>query len=75
MLRRERERSFAIEEARKQIATRLRRVCENFAADEFAALVDRIAEIEVRYRLRDDWLMYREAMAHAGSTRRASGLN
>ena len=61
------ERGAAIEVARSEIAARVRRVCENFAEAEFAALVDQMAEIEVRYRLRDDWLMYRE-MANQGIT-------
>ena len=62
MLRRgERERGIALDVARGEIAARLRRVCENFAEDEFAALVDRMAEIEVRYRLRDDWLFIRDS--------------
>jgi len=54
------ERGIALEVARSDIAARIRHVCENFAEAEFAALVDRMAEIEVRYNLRDDWLFYRE---------------
>lgn len=61
MLRRgEMQKGVAMEVARSEIAVRIRRVCGNFAEAEFAALVDQMAEIEVRYRLRDDWLMYRE---------------
>lgn len=68
MLRRgEMQRGVAMEVARSEIAVRIRRVCANFAEAEFVALVDRMAEIEVRYRLRDDWLVYRE-MAHQSST-------
>ena len=54
------ERGVALDVARSDIAARIRRVCEHFAEAEFAALVDRMAEIEVRYNLRDDWLFYRE---------------
>lgn len=63
MLRRgEREHGVALDTVRQEIAARIRRVCENFDEAEFAALVDRMAEIEVRYRLRDDWLFYREGL-------------
>ena len=80
MRRGESERGVALDVARRDLATRLRRVCQNFAEVEFAALVDKMAEIEVRYRLRDDWLMYREALAASVSRRlaaegRAPGLN
>ena len=44
------------EEQPPAFAGRLRRVCGHFAEDEFAALVNRMAEIEVRYRLREDWM-------------------
>lgn len=58
MIRRgELERGIALDVAKHEIAARIRHVCEHFGAAEFAALVDRMAEIEVRYRLRDDWLM------------------
>lgn len=49
------ERSVAMDVTRAEIATRLRRVCMDFEEEEFQKLVDRMAEIEVRYRLRDDW--------------------
>lgn len=49
------ERSVAMDTARAEIAMRIRRVCQNFSEYEFQRLVDRMAEIEVRYRLRDDW--------------------
>jgi len=62
------ERGQALDVAKTDIASRIRRVCENFAEAEFAALVDQMAEIEVRYRLRDDWLIYREmSRADSGS--------
>lgn len=57
----ERDRGVAVDNARQEIAVRIRRVCENFEEAEFAALVERMAEIEVRYRLRDEWLFYQEA--------------
>jgi hypothetical protein len=56
----QRDRGIALGAARDEIAARIRHVCENFGEVEFAALVDRMAEIEVRYRLRDDWVVYRE---------------
>jgi hypothetical protein len=58
----ERERGIALDAVKHEIAGRIRRVCENFDEAEFAALVDRMAEIEVRYRLRDEWLFYREGL-------------
>ena len=60
MRRGELERTIALDVAKGEIASRIRRVCEHFCEDEFAALVDRMAEIEVRYRLRDDWLFLRD---------------
>jgi hypothetical protein len=50
------ERGIALDLARREIATRIRRVCEDFGDEEFAALVEKMADIEVRYRLRADWL-------------------
>ena len=62
------ERGQAIDVAKTDIAARIRRVCQDFAEAEFAALVDQMAEIEVRYRLRDDWQIYREmSRADAGA--------
>lgn len=58
-----RERSIAIDVVRDDIAQRLRRVCANFPPEEFDKLVDRIAEIDARYQYRDDWEIYREAIA------------
>lgn len=49
------ERSGALAKARNDIASRIRRVCEKLNEAEFMELVDRMAEIDVRYRLRDDW--------------------
>lgn len=57
------ERGLALDTARRDIALRLRRVCENFAEDDFLALVDQMATIEVKYRLRDQWLTYRPPTA------------
>jgi hypothetical protein len=54
------ETGIALDTAKHEIAARIRRVCEHFDEDEFAALVQRMAEIEVRYRLRDDWLFLRD---------------
>jgi len=55
-----RDSGLTFDATRTDIATRLRRVCSHFAEEEFAEMVNRMAEIEVRYRLRDDWLFYRE---------------
>ena len=52
------DRGAAIEMAKRDIAKRLRRVCEDFEEAEFMKLVDRIAEIDVRYRLRDEWTFH-----------------
>lgn len=53
------ERGVALEATKREIALRIRRVCEGFCQEEFEALVHRMAEIDVRYRLRDDWAAYR----------------
>jgi len=50
------ERGVALDVAKQEIATRIRRVCAHFEEADFEALVEHMAEIEVRYRLRDDWL-------------------
>lgn len=53
------ERSVTFETVRTEIATRIRRVCQNFDEQTFESMVDRMAEIEVRYRMRDDWTLLR----------------
>jgi IS1 family transposase len=61
MIRRgEIERGVALDIVRHQIAGRIRRVCEHFDEADFSKLVDRMAEIEVRYRMRDEWSFYRK---------------
>jgi len=62
------EQGVTIDVARSDIAARIRPVCEHFAEADFAALVDRMAEIEVRYNLRDDWLFYSEQLRPKCST-------
>lgn len=62
MRRGELERSVALDTARTEIATRIRRVCQHFNEREFQRLVDRMAEIEVRYRLRDEWRLFHNPM-------------
>jgi hypothetical protein len=47
----------AVQTAKAEIAARIRPVCEHFCEEEFDALVDRMAEIDVRYRLRHDWTL------------------
>jgi hypothetical protein len=49
------ERGAALEKAKDDIARRIHKVCEPFDEAEFSELVERMAEIDVRYRLREDW--------------------
>jgi hypothetical protein len=49
------ERGITLEAAKRDIARRLRRVCAHFDQADFDKLVERIAEIDIRYRLRDEW--------------------
>ena len=58
MRRGEVERGVALDTARTEIATRIRHVCQHFNETEFQRLVDHMAEIEVRYRLRDEWRLF-----------------
>ena len=51
------ERGLALANAKRDIANRIRSVCSHFEEDEFDRLVERMARIDVRYRLRDDWGM------------------
>jgi hypothetical protein len=60
MRRGELERSVALDTAKMQIAMRIRHVCQHFTERDFHDLVDRMAEIEVRYRLRDDLRSFRK---------------
>jgi hypothetical protein len=50
------EHSIALDAAKREIAERIRRVCQHFTEADFTALVNRMAEIDVKYRLREDWL-------------------
>jgi IS1 family transposase len=68
MRRGEMERGIALDTAKHDIARRLRRVCQHFGRAEFEALVNRMAEIDVRYRLRDDWSIYQE-LRNSGHSR------
>lgn len=54
---------------RREIADRIRRVCEHFSDSDFCKLVDRMAEIEVRYRLRTDWGLAERMSRRVGSNR------
>lgn len=56
------QRGVALEAVKQDIASRLRRVCENLAEADFQALVQRMAEIDLRYRLREDWTIQSEAL-------------
>lgn len=53
-------RGIALEAARKDIATRIRHVCDDFPKVDFEELVAQMASIEVKYRLRDDFWFYRD---------------
>ena len=55
--------SPAFEHAKMEIAKRIQRVCEHFNESDFAKLVERMAEIEVKYRLREDWLLQTSSRA------------
>ena len=57
----ERERVLALAQARTEIAGRIRGVCAHLDEEEFDLLVDRMARIDVRFRLRDDWGLLRES--------------
>jgi hypothetical protein len=49
------ERSIAVDHARREIAARIRPVCEHLCDDDFNAMVQRMAEIDVHFRLLSDW--------------------
>ena len=51
------ERGMALSQAKRDIANRIRSVCLHFDEAEFERLVEQMARIDVRYRLRDDWGM------------------
>ena len=62
MIRRgELEHGIALDAARVDIASRLKGVCEEFAEQDFVQLVERIASIEVKYRLRDDLAVFADS--------------
>jgi hypothetical protein len=67
MRRVETTRGVALDAAKREIAARLAHVCENLGPVEFAALVEKMAEIEVRYRNRDEWLFHRDTRAYGRS--------
>ena len=49
------ERTIAVANAKREIAARVRPVCEHLCDDEFDAMVQRMAEIDVQFRLLSDW--------------------
>ena len=53
------ERPIAVAEAKREIAARIRPVCEHLREDEFEAMVQRMAEIDVYYRFLSDWTVDR----------------
>lgn len=42
-----------LERTKQSVASRIARVCEHFPPDAFEALVTRIAEIEIKYSMRE----------------------
>jgi IS1 family transposase len=64
------EHGIALKVAKTDIARRIRPVCLDFEEADFNALVERMAEIDVRYRLRDDWISYRKLANEVSSTAR-----
>jgi hypothetical protein len=50
---------IAVAATKQDIAVRLRPVCDHLCEAEFDALVQRMAEIDVHYRLRSDWTISR----------------
>jgi hypothetical protein len=57
----EMERATVMAQAKRDIANRIRRVCSHYDQVEFDRLVEQMARIDVRYRLRDDWGMLTES--------------
>ena len=53
------EHGIALDAARRDIAGRIRPVCNCFPEEEFHDLVEQMAQIDVKYRLRDQWVSYR----------------
>ena len=49
-------RELRLAELEASIARRLEHVCQNMPRDEFARMVERIAVIDIKYRLRRDIL-------------------
>lgn len=60
---------IALDSARRDIASRIRRVCLHYPEEEFVALVDQMARIEVKYRMRDDRAFFLEAIERFESAR------
>jgi hypothetical protein len=54
-MHRERDRSIAVDTAKREIAARVRPVCDHLCDAEFDALVQRMAEIDVHFRRLSDW--------------------
>lgn len=49
-------RTSRLAEMEREIAARIARFCSHFPVEDFRRLVSRMAEIDVRYRLRRDWM-------------------
>jgi hypothetical protein len=70
MQRGELEHGIALKVAKQDIARRIRHMCLDFEEADFNSLVARMAEIDVRYRLRDDWISYRKLADEVSATAR-----
>lgn len=50
---------MAVAEAKREIAARIRPVCQHLDDEEFEAMVQRMAEIDVYFRFLSDWTVDR----------------
>jgi hypothetical protein len=62
-----------LEELRSSVASRLRHVCANWPEEQFAALVESIAALTIKYELRGNSFVSSRA-SHAVQKRLAEGL-
>lgn len=64
------EQSMAVANAKRAIAARIRPVCEHLCDEEFDAMVQRMAEIDVHFRLLSDWTVPGQELQGATSSAR-----
>lgn len=58
---------MTLDSTKREIAARIRGVCQAFPEDEFEALVQHMAEIDIRCRLRDAWSLYTDAVTRTST--------